>query len=93
MSEYFKQLNYFSEDYVKMIREEFDQMIDKGILEWHEHHKQICINTHKDYKENKFKGVKPEFIGTGSLIYNWTDEGVNMDVEKRTSVEKYEERK
>ena len=92
MSDYFKPLEYFSKDYVKMIREEFEKMLDNGIIEWHEHHKQICINTHKDFKENKFKGIKPEFIGTGSLIYNWTDEGVNMDVEKRTSVEKYEER-
>ena len=92
MSDYFKPLDYFSKDYVKMIREEFEKMLDDGKIDWHEHHKQICINTHKDYKEEKFAGIKPELIGTGSLIFNWADAGVNMDVEKRTSVEKIEER-
>ena len=92
MSDYFKPLEYFSTDYVKMIREDFEKMLNNGDIEWHEHHKQICINTHKDYREKKFSSVKPEYIGTGSLIYNWTDDGLYMDVEKRTSVEKYEER-
>lgn len=92
MAEYFKQLNYFTEDYIKMLREEFDEMLANGRIDWHEHHKQICINTHKDFEKEKFAGIKPEMIGTGSLIFNWADAGVNMDVEKRTSVEEFKER-
>ena len=92
MTEYFKQLNYFTEDYIKMLHEEFVKMLDDGLIDWHEHHKQICINTHKDFEHEKFSGIKPEMIGTGSLIFNWADAGVNMDVEKRTSVEEFEER-
>ena len=85
MSDYFKPLEYFSKDYVKMIREEFEKMLDNGIIEWHEHHKQICINTHKDYKEEKFTDVKPELIGAGSLVYNWTDKGKREPMKKRLS--------
>ena len=36
-------------------------MLDDGILEWHEHHKQICIKR-KDYKQNKFKSVNSKLL-------------------------------
>lgn len=92
MSNYFQQLNYFSNSFVEKLNNELNKMLDDGLIEWHEHHKQICINTHKDYKDKKFDNIPPCHIGTGSLIFNWADAGVDMDQEKRTSVEVIEER-
>jgi hypothetical protein len=91
MSKYFQQLDYFTSDFVKSLNTELHNMIDNGIIDWHEHHKQICINTHKDHAQDKFSGIPKCHIGTGSLVYNWADNGVNINQEDRTSVEMHKE--
>ena len=92
MSEYFQPLDYFSTSFVESLNTELNKMLDAGTIQWHEHHKQICINTHKDHEHDKFKGVPKSHIGTGSLVFNWAEAGVDINQEDRTSVEKFEER-
>ena len=87
MPQYFKKVDYFAPDYIKMMNDEFNKMLDSGLIDWHEHHKQIGITTHKEYETSKFSKIPPHMIGTGSLIFNWADSGVNKEVEKRTEVE------
>jgi len=75
LSGYFKQLDYFTEAYVKELNEELAEMIDNpNGINFHKTHNQICINTHKDSKTEKFKGLRDYMIGAGSLIFNWDDD-------------------
>lgn len=92
MTQYFKKVDYFAPDYIQMMNDELNKMLDSRLINWHEHHKQIGITTHKDYQTKKFSNISPHLIGTGSLIFNWADSGVNKEVEKRTEVEEFKER-
>ena len=92
MTQYFKKVDYFAPDDTQMMNNELNKMLDSGVISWYEHHKQIGITTHKDYQTEKFSNIPPHLIGTGSLIFNWADSGVNKEVEKRTEVEEFKER-
>jgi hypothetical protein len=77
LSQHFKQLDYFTTDYIEKLYQELIKMVsDPNGIHFHRSHNQICINTHKDFKTTKFKGVRDYMIGTGSLIFNWNDEFV-----------------
>ena len=47
---------------------------DPDGIYFHKTHNQICINTHKDFKTERFKGLRDHLIGTGSLIFDWNDD-------------------
>ena len=69
LSQHFKQLDYFTTDYIEKLYTELYNMVSvKQEIQFHRSHNQICINTHKDFKTTKFKGVRDYMIGTGSLI-------------------------
>ena len=57
MPQYFKKVDYFAPDYIKMMNDEFNKMLDSGLIDWHEHHKQIGITTHKEYGTSKFSNL------------------------------------
>ena len=73
MSKYFTQLDYFTPDYIESLRQELTKMLDNQDIGFHREHRQICLNTHKDFKEPRFQGTRDYMIGTGSLIYDWSD--------------------
>ena len=73
MSKYFTQLDYFTADYIEGLMRELDKMIGDEEIGFHREHRQICINTHKDFKDPRFKGTRDYMIGTGSLVYDWSD--------------------
>ena len=75
LSKYFTQLDYFTSDYIEKLYQELHNMVSvEREIQFHKTHNQICINTHKDFRTEKFKGVRDYMIGTGSLVFNWNDE-------------------
>ena len=60
-------------DYIEGLMRELDKMIGDEEIGFHREHRQICINTHKDFKDPRFKGTRDYMIGTGSLVYDWSD--------------------
>jgi hypothetical protein len=75
LSKYFKKLDYFDKEYIEQLNVELAKMInDPDGIHFHKTHNQICINTHKDFKTARFKGVRDYLIGTGSLIFDWNDD-------------------
>ena len=51
MSKYFTQLDYFTPDYIESLRQELTKMLDNQDIGFHREHRQICLNTHKDFKD------------------------------------------
>ena len=77
LSKYFKQLDYFTPEYIEKLYQELHNMVSvQNEIHFHKTHNQICINTHKDFKTARFKGVRDYMIGTGSLVFNWNDKFV-----------------
>ena len=60
------QQDYFSTSFVESLNTELNKMLDAGTIQWHEHHKQICINTPKTMNMINLKAAT--HIGTGLVV-------------------------